>query len=73
MQIEDEIHFELGGQWWNIQLVEAESKTIPWRAWMENQFLAGGKTREAAIEAAKVTIDNRLNPKMHKVEGGFWG
>lgn len=65
MNTESELHFELGGHWWNIQIVEAlESKSIPWRVWCDHKFLAGGMTRDKAIEASKLTIENRLKVKL---------
>ena len=56
MNTEDEIHYK--GVC--IRLVEAPySKMVPWRAWDDHGFLAGGMTRDKVIEAAKLTIDNR--------------
>lgn len=69
MTIESEIFYE--NTW--IRIEESDSVTIPWKAWTNNGFLAGGKTRDKAIEAAKMTIDNRLHPGTHKLETGLWG
>lgn len=69
MKIDSEIFYE--NTW--IQIEESDSVTIPWKAWTGGKFLAGGKTRDKAIEAAKVTIDNRLHPGTHKLETGLWG
>lgn len=69
MKIESEIFHE--GIW--IQIEESDSVTIPWKCWTGGKFLAGGKTRDKAIEAAKVTIDNRLHPGISQIRNRIMG